>query len=271
MESTQMSEETTITIPSRPLNPFHQMYRDVVDCLTEPRWFFRERYPRITFNYALAFGIIVNWVAAFLEWLTRLIRHETLLDSLLKIRSQLQQLPVWKNLPTDIWAQTPEKTSLFPAWLAEVFGVALSPFQTLIRFVVSGLILWIGASLLVPKALTQSQAAADPLNEVPVHEPSLRDFVNITNTIKLVALASVPSLIGAILGFLPFGMGGAISWVYSFVILVLAISIRFRVSYLRSFAIVVLPGIVGVVALSCIISVAAALIFGTIAALFQVH
>ena len=264
-----MNEENLISTPARELSPIHQMYRDVVDCLTEPRWFFTERYPRITFNYALAFGIVVNWMVAFLEWLTRVVRQETLLDGLLRMRDQLRQLPIWKNLPADIWAQNPERTSMFPAWLAEVFGVALSPFQTLIHFLFSGLLIWIGASLLVPKAMTQPQASNDPLNEIPAPQ-SGRDLVNVTNTIKLVALAAVPNLIGAILGFLPLGLGAFIGWIYSFCILILAISIRYRVSYLRSFAIVILPGVIGMIVVSCVVSVFAALIFGTIAALFQV-
>jgi hypothetical protein len=266
-----MNDEPEITQKIEPLNPVKQIYRDLIDCLTEPRRFFSERYPKITFNYALAFGIVVNWLASFLEWLTRMVRHETLLDGLLKMRDQLQQLPLWKNLPADIWAQNPEHISMFPAWLAEVFGVALSPFNTLVRFLISGLMLWIGASILVPKTLTQSQASTDPLNEIPEPTPGHRDLVNITNTIKLVALASVPNLIGAILGFLPLGLGGFFAGIYSFVILILAISLRFRVSYLRSFAIVVLPGIIGTMIFACVIGVFLALIFGTIAALFQVH
>lgn len=254
-----MNEETPVT-PTfeqpKSLGPISQMYRDLIDCLTEPRLFFTERYPKINFTYALAFGIIIAWLGAVLEWLTRVVRHETLLDGLLQMRNQLQQLPIWKNLPADIWAQqTPEQTSMFPAWLAEVCSVALSPFSTLLGFLISGLILWVGASILVPKD--------------PAHGE--RDTVNLSNLIKIAALASVPKLVGSILGFLPLALGTFIGSIYAFCILLLALSIRYKVSYLRSFAIVALPRIIGVMVFGCIIGVFVTLIFGTIAALFQVH
>ena len=231
---------------------FRLMYRDVVECLTEPRLFFTDRYPRISFNYALALGILVSWFGAFLDWLTRVIRHETLLDGLLRMRDQLQQLPIWKNLPADIWAQNPEKISMFPAWLAELFGIVLSPFNSLVHFLVSGILLWIGASILIPK--TED-----------------RDRVTLANTIKLVALTSIPKLFASILGFLPLGLGTLIGAVYAFVIMVLAISIRYQVSKLRSVATIALPGLLGIFIFGCMIAVLFALIFGTLAAFFQVH
>lgn len=247
-----MNDELSASPQPTPLNPIQQIFRDLIDCLTEPRQFFTVRYPQITFNYALAFGIVVNWIAAFLAWLTRVVRHETLLDGLLKMRDQLQGLPFWKALPKSIWAQNPEQTSMFPAWLAEVFSLALNPFGTLIHFFIYGVMIWIGASLLISKR-------------------DDRDSITIPNLVKIVALASVPQLIGAILGFLPLGLGGLIAGVYGFALLVLAISIRYSVSYLRSFAAVVLPGLIGMLIFGCILAVFTALIFGTIAALFQVQ
>jgi len=249
-----MSEETEALPPIHPesAGPIRQFFRDLVDCLTEPRRFFSERFPKISFTYALAFGLIVYWISAVLGWLTRVVQHQTLLDGLLKMRDQLQQLPFWRSLPADIWAQNPERLSMFPAWLAEVFGLALNPFGTLLHFVINGLIIWIGAMILVPK-------------------DSTRDPVTLANLVKLVALAAVPELVGAILGFLPFGLGMLISNVYAFVLLMIAISIRYRVSYLRSFAIIALPGFLGLMVFGCIVTVVSAMVFGTFAAFFHVH
>jgi hypothetical protein len=129
------------------LHPVKQFYRDVIDSLTEPRFFFTHRFPKISLSYALAFAVLVNWIADFLAWLTRLVNHETLLDGFLKMRDQLSTLPIWKDLPTNLWAQQPDHVaSVFPAWIAEVLGVALSPFQTLIRITLAGLSIWMGDS-----------------------------------------------------------------------------------------------------------------------------
>jgi hypothetical protein len=236
--------------------PVVQFYKDVVGSLTEPRKFFNERYPKISFVYALTFGVVVNWIADFLSWLTRMIRHETLLDGLLKMRDRLQELPGWKDLPPSIWAQqAPDHTSMFPAWMAEVFSVALSPFNSLFRIFISGLVIWLGVYFLVPREQTYPA----------------RDSYEVKNVIKIIALTSAPSLISSILGFLPFGLGSTFGWLYAFVLLIFALTIRFQISGLRAFAIVIFPGIILSVAGTCLIATFGALFFGMIAALFSFH
>jgi hypothetical protein len=260
MNETGDSLSTPIPTPAEPLHPVKQFYRDVIDSLTEPREFFTHRFPKISLSYALAFAILVNWIADFLSWLTRLINHETLLDGLLKMRDKLSELPVWKDLPTNIWAQQqPEHVSMFPNWVAEVLGVALSPFQTLIRVTVAGLFIWVGAYLLVPKNRDDGLGAVVPLT---------RDQPDVSLVIKIAALAQAPALIGAILGFLPVGLGTVVSGIYGFVLLIFALAVRFRISYLRSFAVVILPGFLFTFVAGCLVTTFGAVLFGIVAALF---
>ena len=236
-----------------PIGPVKQFCRDLILVLTEPSIFFKTRYPETSFTYALAFGITVAWIATFLSWLTRIVRHETLLDGFLKMREKLQELPFWKNIPDSFWAQnTPQSSQILPTWLAEIFGIVLSPFQALISLTLSGVLIFLGCFLLVPKT-----------------DPAMGDSVELKNTIKLVAFASSPILISAILGFLPFNFGAGIGWIYTLVLTVLALSIRFHVSTPRSFAIVVLPGIVTLMTLGCVIGLIAGVFFGLIASFFH--
>ena len=232
-----------------------QFYRDLVACLTEPKQFFEVRYPKLSMNYVLAFGVLVNWVASMLDWLTRTIRHETLLDGLLKMKDKLQVLPFWKNLPSDIWAQAPDPSSMFPAWLAEVFGVALSPFQSLFHFLIRGLILWIGLYLLLPR---------DSTAEIK----DQRDAPELSHAIKLTAICSAPNLVGSILGFLPLSLGTLVAAIYSIALLIIALTTRFKISGLRAFAMMILPGILAMFVFGCILAVFGALLFGSLAAIF---
>ena len=242
--------------PPRSLGPVKQFYRDLMDTLTEPRFFFRERYPKISFNYALTFGIVVSWIAAFLDWMTRIVRHETFLDSFLKMRDKLQDLPFWKVLPDNFWAQSAnEHASLFPAWIAELLGIALSPFQSLLGFCVSGFILFLGAYFLVPKEDTGIT----------------RDKAQISSLIKLVCFAAAPRLISSILGFLPLGIGTLIGSIYGVVLTIIALQERFKVSGLRACGIMILPGILVVFVMSCMIGAFAGILFGLFAALFGSH
>ncbi len=242
--------------PPRALGPVKQFYRDLIDVLTEPKSFFHSRYPQISFNYALTFGIIVSWIAAFLDWMTRIVRHETFLDSFLKLKDTLQDLPFWKALPDNFWAQTAtENVSLFPAWVAELLGIALSPFQSLLGFCVSGFILFLGAYFLVPRDETDHP----------------RDNVKISLLIKLVCLAAAPRIISSILGFLPFGMGSFIGSIYGVVLTIVGLIERFRVSGLRACGIMILPGILVVFVMSCMIGAFAGILFGLFAALFGSH
>ena len=230
-------------------------YRDVVQCLTEPHRFFESRFPQMSTTYALAFGIAVNWIAAFLEWLTRVVRHETLLDGLIKIRDQLSELPIWKNLPTDLWTQGTERASLVPAWITEVFSVTLSPFGSLFAFVFRSALLFIGVYLLLPK-----QGLI----------PNNRDDITYNNTVRIIAVCAAPHLIGAILGFLPFELGTLIAGIYVFALLMIAVSTRFKVSSLRSTAMIILPSILMIFLFTCVISVFGALLLGGLASLFGV-
>jgi hypothetical protein len=240
-------------IPSVPLHvgPVKQFYRDLIMVLTEPRIFFEVRYPETTFAYALTFGILVNWIAAFLGWLTRVVRHETLLDGFLKMRDRLQELPYWKNIPDNFWAQAnPETaTNAFPPWAVELFGIIITPFQSLITLIFYGIMIFIGCYMLVPK-------------------DSSRDGIELKNTIRIMSFTAAPVLVSAILGFLPFGLGTFFGGIYALVLLVFALSLRFRVSKLRSFGVVILPGILGTAVFSCLIGIFAALGIALFASFF---
>ncbi len=247
-----MDEQENQVISVRP-GPVKQFYRDLVMLLTEPRGFFKVRYPEVNLTYALAFGIIVNWIAAFFDWLTRMVKHETLLDGLNRMRHQLEMLPFWKNLPDTIWEQNPARDAMFPVWLAEFFGIILSPFQSLVRFCISGFILFLGAYFLIRK------------------KSDLQDRIDISAFIKLTAFSSAPYLVASILGFLPLGFGAFIGWVFSIAVLVMGLTTRYRISGLRSVVIIILPGVMAIMAVSCLIGVIAALGFGLFAALFGSH
>ncbi|MBC7395803.1 MAG: hypothetical protein H7333_00045 [Bdellovibrionales bacterium] len=251
LAATQAAE--SITAP-KPLGPVKQFYRDVMDCLTEPRYFFEVRYPQVKLTYALTFGIIVSWIAAFLDWLTRLIRHETLFDGFLRMKEKLHSLPMWKNLPDDFWAQPTEKTSFFPPWLVELFGIILSPFQSLAGFCVSGVILFIGAYLLIPK------------NPEPNKDP-----VDVSHLIKLVAFTSAPHLIASILGFLPLNLGAFIGWIYGLGLIIIALSQRYKISGLRAGGVLVIPSFIGMFVVACFLGVLAVIGYGMFTAIFGGH
>jgi hypothetical protein len=241
-------------VTPKKVGPIKQFYRDFVMLMTEPRIFFEERYPSTSFTYALTFGVVTGWIAAFFSWLTRIVRHETLLDGLLKMRDKLHELPVWRNLPDNFWAQsTPERANMMPPWLIELFGIVLSPFQTVINLVFYGIVIFIGCYIFVPK----------------ISGGAHKDAVELKNVIRIVSFASAPILFASILGFLPFGLGNFFGWLYAFILLIFALSLRFRVSKLRAFAIVSLPGIFMAIFLACLIGVTAALFFGMIASLFS--
>ena len=237
----------------KPLNPYlhylKKFYGDLVGSLSEPTLFFKERYPKISFTHALAFGVATDWIANFLNWLTRIVRHETLMDGLLKIRHQLEALPFWKSLPSSIWAQVPDSSHLFPAWLTEIAGVALSPFQSLFRIVTSGLIIWLGSLLLISKSRDH-------------------DSIDLKSAMKLVALCTAPHLLGAILGFLPLNLGSFFAWIYGICLIVFALSLRYQISKLRSLGVLMLPGILLSVVGTCFLGLIVAVFFGAIAAIF---
>ncbi|MBS1959702.1 MAG: hypothetical protein JST80_09545 [Bdellovibrionales bacterium] len=226
-----------------------QLYIDAVQSITEPRRFYTERYPQMSQNYAIAFGLVVSWFAAGLKWLTRVVRHESLMDGFLRIRDQLQQLPLWKDLPPSIWAQN-QHVSVFPAWIAEVSSVALFPFSFLISVAINSLAITIGSALFI-------RNRADPT----------QDKTGITHFMKLVSVASTPVLVGAILSFLPLSIGAFVGALYSFCMLIFAITIRYRVSKLRSFAVIVTPWAALSLVGACFLGIFGAMILAVIGSL----
>ena len=252
--------EPTFEKPSAPpfeTGPVKQFYLDLLSCLTEPSLFFQQRYPKISLSYAITFGIVVNWIASFLDWLTRAVRHETLLDGFMRMRDKLQGLPMWKNLPDNFWAQgapAEHATSggLFPAWIAEMLSIALSPFQSLIRFCIFGFVLFLGACFLISKKENTDQ-----------------DPIDISHFVKLVCITSAPCLVASILGFLPLGFGSLVGWVYSVTLMILGMGIRYRISSLRAVVVMILPGIVAIFMLSGVLIVFAGLLFALFASLFH--
>ncbi len=240
-----------------PAGLVRQFYQDLVQLLTLPRSFFEHRYPRVSTYYALAFGIVVNWLAAVLSWMTRIVKHETLFDALNRMRDRLSVLPMWKSLPTDLWPATSDHFSLFPAWMTELFGITLSPFSTLMGFFFRSAIIFLGVYLLYPKEQLQ--------------EPrSPRDRPEYTGVLRITALVAAPNLLASLLGFMPAGLGDFVGGIYTLVILLIALSVRYRVSGLRAFAMVFLPGTLITVLFSCVLAVFAGIFFGGIAALFGV-
>ena len=239
-------------------------YRDLVDSLTEPRRFFAERYPHLSFNYALAFGLTVGWTGEGLKWAVRMINHETLMDGFLKIRDQLMQLPIWKDLPTSMWVQNPtEIQSLFPAWIAEAATVALFPFSFLIKIVISSVALAVGGFFFIGNR-SKSHQESQLLGGGPamVSDPS-----DLTHWMKLVAATSGPLMLSAILSFLPLGLGNMVGFLYGLAILLIAISIRYRISMLRGFAVLTAPWLALLMIGGCFIAFFGAMIFAFIAAI----
>ena len=228
-----------------------QFYRDSVMVLTEPTVFFKTRYETMSFNYALAFGLVVSWIAAFLDWITRAIKHETLLDGFLKIKDQLHQLPIWKDLPEDIWSQGNNVKTMMPAWGVEGLGMLINPFHSLISYFIYGIIFWLGASILVSK------------------DNSAKKLVTITNVVKITAISSAASLVGSVLGFLPIGIGSLIGWIFHTMILAIGFSESFNISRLRSLTVIFLPTILGIIFFSCLLGVVVALFAGLIASIFH--
>ncbi len=214
-------------------------FKDLVHVLTEPTRFYKERLPSIGFAQALAFGILVKWLAAILEWLTRVVKHETLLDSVKRIQESFSSLPLFKDVPESIWNQAGTAASPVSSPFAlEIGALIVTPFQAVASFCVSGLVLYLGGLILIPK------------------EPhSGRDPVDLSLFIRLLAVSSAPSLVAAILGFLPLNLGAAIGWIYHIAILIIGIGIRYRISYFRAGGIVFLPGLLLMIVFGCVLGV----------------
>ena len=237
--------------PSAPPGRFKQFYRDVVMVLTEPTLFFEKRFPETSFTYAMLFAITVNFIAAFVGWLTRLIRHETLFDSLIKMREKLQDLPYWKNIPDNFWAQGAPEPSGLPEWSFEVMGIIISPFQIALHVAFFGILILLGCFMLVPKTVEDS-----------------KDPIELKTTMKILAFVSAPLILTSMLGFLPMSLAAIINFFYALVLTAVGLSIRFRVSMPRAFGIILLPEFIGFGIFGCFIGVIGALFFGVLASIF---
>jgi hypothetical protein len=246
-----MTEEQLPAVTPEP-GPVRVFLNDLILLLTEPVRFFGDRFPAYSLTRALVFGIVLNWFAAGFEWLTRLVKNESLLDGVLRVKRQLETLPFWNQLPDTLWNQKAAPAAI-PAWLAELSGIALSPFQSVLQFTISGISLFVGGWLLIRRR----NQGEDPV-EIPVF-------------VKLVAFSSAPRLIASWLGFLPVGIGGFIGWIYSAALLILGLKTRFRISGLRSLVLIMLPGMIGVVAIGCLVGGLMAVGIGLMAALFGTH
>ena len=250
MENNNSSEEIKTT-PDSPRGYFEQWYRDSISVLTEPIQFFKTRYQKMSFNQALVLGIVLSWIAAFLDWITRAIKHESLMDGLLKIKEQLHSLPIWKDLPETMWTQGNSAVSILPEWGMEGMKMLITPFHSLVSFFVYGVIFWLGAVVLV------------------AHDNPAKKQVTINNVVKITALASTASIVGAVLGFLPIGIGNFVGWIFHTALLVIGFSEVFNISRLRGLAVVFLPTFVTIIFFSCLVGVVIALFAGVIATLLH--
>ena len=237
--------------PDANLGIIKQIYKDAIHLLINPVEFFQIRFEQISFNYSLVLGLVISWLAAFLDWVTRAVKHESLMDGFLKIKNQLHSLPIWKDLPADIWAQGDHVNALMPAWGLEGLRMLINPFNSLFSFFVYGIIFWLGATLLVS-------------NENPA-----KKSVTITNVIKITALASVTSIVSSVLGFLPIGLGGFLGWIYHTAVIAVGFSECFKISRLRGLVVIFLPTIVAIMVASCFIGVIVALFAGLISSLIH--
>jgi hypothetical protein len=212
-------------------------FKDLVRILTEPVQFFRNRFPEMNLVQCLAFGVLVEWLVACLAWLTRVVKRETLFDSLQRIREQFSALPFWKNIPDTIWNQAGDAgPSPASTVVMEIGTLIVVPFQALVNFSVSGIVLLLGAMIFVPK---QTGSERDPL-DLPLF-------------MRLSAVCAAPGLVGSILGFLPLNLGPVFGWIYHLAILMIGIGIRNRISYLRAGGIIFLPSILMMMLFGCVI------------------
>jgi hypothetical protein len=233
---------------------FKSFFGDLILILTEPKHFFRERYPHLRPAHALAFGVTASWLASLLGWITRVIKHETLLDGLNRVHEKLSTLPFWRELPETLWQQD-GAAGMPAAWKAEILAVILTPFQSLAQFFLYGVFYYLGALILI------RPAGEDP-------QVKTTDKLGASSFIRLCAISAAPNVVGAILGFLPFSLGGLIGWIYGIAILTIGISVRYRVSSMRALAVILIPGLVGMITIGCILGMLVVLSFWIFRALF---
>ena len=228
-----------------------QTYRDAICILTEPSVFFENRFEKISKSQAIVFGLIVSWLAAFVEWIVRLLKHESLLSGLERLKHQMQSLPIWKDLPEDIWNQGSAVQSVVPEWAIEGLRMLLNPFHNFFMFYTYGFIFWMGALLLVNK------------------ENPFRKNVNYPNLVRITAVCSASTMVGAILGFLPANLGSFLGWIYHTVLLMTAFSIQFNISRLRGLTVIFLPSIISFILVVMSIAMLVAVIVAIVSSLFH--
>ncbi len=248
MDYEEMIEPQAVKIePERPLKKFFQ---DTLELLTEPTRFFSGRFNDFTLNQALVFCVLIHWLSSFLEWMTRVVKHESLLDGFVKIREQLETIDLWKGIAPQI---LPGSSSLshVPSWTMELASVAIDPFRTLIGLVMSTFAIWVGATLLIQKKEDQ-------------------DPVSFSNLLKMIAFtSSAPHLVGSLLGFLPLNLGTFIGILYVVIVEMVALSVRYKISKLRAFAVTTLPSLVITGLGMCFVGVLIALFLGIVGAILK--
>jgi hypothetical protein len=251
-QQSSTSEEMNQTGPVENTGLVKQLLQDGYSVLTEPTTFFKTRYEKASFNQSLALGLAATWIAAFLDWVTRSIKHESLMDSFHRIKSQLKSLPIWKDLPDDIWAQGDQASQNFlPTWGMEGLKMLLTPFNSIFLIFINALIFWAAALILVDK-----------------NNPA-RKSVTLNELIKITAIAYTSALVGSIFGFLPLSLGSMIGWVYHIALLVIGFSIRFNISRLRGLVMVFLPTIALIMIAGCFIGFLFAIVGAIVSSLFH--
>jgi hypothetical protein len=174
----------------------------------------------------LVFAVVVSWIASLMEWVVRVLKNETNIGGLNALSQQLDALPIFKALLSPGMMGDFSAISNYPVWLFEFSAVAVSPFKALIEVIMGGVFVWLAALIFIPKT-------AD------------RDPVDLPSFIRLMAVASTaPKLVGAILGFLPLGLGSFIGAICVFMLQVFGLKIRYHISSLRGTVVLILPGLV---------------------------
>ncbi len=223
-----------------------KLIRSWRNSLTQPEYFYKNEFDHVKTSEALALGLISIWIQDLLEFLVRLIKNESYLDSLNKLRSILESVPGWRQVPESIWLQNPSLSG--PTWVSEAFPVILSPFSALAKIGFGTLALWVGVSLLFRNSPRAIRA---------------------TDLLKISALSLTPLVFAGLLSFLPFGLGGFIAWIFATYVLIVALAHVYQVSSARALAAILLPKIILFTLMGMLILGSIVILFGSVAALLS--